>query len=434
MKRVWRLRSVKRGQEVGNAVDVRYTYRVSIPPVRHGKQGGTASGFSGFVPFWDGAFFTRKNRKRCCSASCAAKGAAVSKAEQETGRRNEMKDKINGILSEAKNKISEAVNEGELQNVKSAYIGKQGALSVLMKEIPTLDVSLRPEMGKLLNQAKNEVKELIDEKRVELKLKASEVSPDFDCSVPGILPSGGGLHPITQMCYDLNDTFRSMGFEIFEEDEITSEMYAFDKLNFPPNHPARESMDTYWLEGHDSGSTNEKLCLRPHLTGGSVRYMQTHKPPYRFVYPGRVYRNETTDAHHERAFFQYEALIVDKDITFTSGKVMIKSILSKVFGTDVPVRMRSGFFPFVEPGFEIDMQCQVCGGKGCSVCKHVGWIEVMPGGSPHPNVLRAAGLNPDEYTGFYVNIGLDRLVMMRYGVDDVRLFHSADLRFLKQFK
>ena len=332
-----------------------------------------------------------------------------------------MKDKINSILSEAKGKISDAVSEGELQNVKSAYIGKQGSLSLLMKEIPTVDVALRPEMGKLLNQAKNEVKDLIDEKRMELKLKASEVSPDFDCSVPGILPTGGGLHPITQMCYDLNDTFRSMGFEVFEEDEITSEMYAFDKLNFPPNHPARESMDTYWLEGHDSGSTNEKLCLRPHLTGGSVRYMQTHKPPYRFVYPGRVYRNETTDSHHERAFFQYEALIVDKDIKFTDGK-------------DVPVRMRSGFFPFVEPGFEIDMECQVCGGKGCSVCKHVGWIEVMPGGSPHPNVLRAAGLDPDEYTGFYVNIGLDRLVMMRYGVDDVRLFHSGDLRFLRQFR
>ena len=345
-----------------------------------------------------------------------------------------MKDKINSILSEVKTKISEAANENELQNVKNAYVGKQGALSMLMKEMPKLDAALRPEMGKVLNQAKNQVTELINSKRTELKLKASEVSPDFDCSVPGILPPNGGLHPITQMCYDLNDAFRSMGSEIFQEDDITSELYAFDKLNFPPNHPARESMDTYWLEGHDSGSTNEKLCLRPHLTGGSVRYMQTHKPPYRFVYPGRVYRNETTDSHHERAFFQYEALIVDKDIKFTDGKVMIQSILSKVFGRDVPVRMRSGFFPFVEPGFEIDMECQVCGGKGCSVCKHVGWIEVMPGGSPHPNVLRAAGLDPDEYTGFYVNIGLDRLVMMRYGVDDVRLFHSGDLRFLRQFR
>ncbi len=345
-----------------------------------------------------------------------------------------MKDKIESILSQAKERIAEAADENVLQKVRSDIVGKQGSLTLLLKELPTVDVSLRPEMGKLLNQAKNQISDLIDEKRTELKLKASEVSPDFDCSVPGIMPMNGGLHPITQMCYDLNDAFRSMGFEVFQEDDITSELYAFDKLNFPQNHPARESMDTYWLAGHDSGSTNEKLCLRPHLTGGSVRYMQTHKPPYRFVYPGRVYRNETTDAHHERAFFQYEALIVDKDITFTSGKVLIKSILSKVFGTDVPVRMRSGFFPFVEPGFEIDMQCQVCGGKGCSVCKHVGWIEVMPGGSPHPNVLRAAGLDPDEYTGFYVNIGLDRLVMMRYGVDDVRLFHSADLRFLRQFR
>jgi phenylalanyl-tRNA synthetase alpha chain len=224
-----------------------------------------------------------------------------------------------------------------------------------------------------------------------------------------------------------------MGFEIFQESDITSELYAFDHLNFPPDHPARESMDTYWLTGHDTGRGGERLCLRPHLTGASVRYLQTHKPPFRFVYPGRVYRNETTDARHERAFFQYEALIVDHDFTFSAGKVMIKSILSKVFGRDVPVRMRIGFFPFVEPGFEIDMGCLVCGGTGCSVCKHVGWIEIMPGGTPHPNVLRAAGLDPAEFTGFYVNIGLDRLVMMRYEVDDVRLFHSGDLRFLNQF-
>jgi phenylalanyl-tRNA synthetase alpha chain len=235
------------------------------------------------------------------------------------------------------------------------------------------------------------------------------------------------------MCYDLNDTFYSMGFQIFQESDITSELYAFDNLNFRPDHPARESMDTFWLAGHDKGGGGDRLCLRPHLTGASVRYMQTSKPPYRFVYPGRVYRNESTDARHERAFFQYEALIVDQEFPFSAGHVMIKSILSKVFGRDVPVRMRVGYFPFVEPGFEIDMGCLVCGGTGCSVCKNVGWIEVMPGGTPHPNVLRAAGLDPSELTGFYVNIGLDRLVMMRYGVDDVRLFHSADLRFLKQF-
>ena len=345
-----------------------------------------------------------------------------------------MKEKLEALLKEGSAKIAAVASESELQEIKGALLGKQGSVTELMKEIPKLDVALRPEMGKAVNQVKNLLSEQIEGKREELKFKASEIPADFDCTIPGFEPKIGGLHPITQMCYDLNDAFRSMGFEVFSGPEITSEYYAFDNLNFPPNHPARESMDTYWLEGHDSGSAADKLCLRPHLTGDSVRYMQTHKPPYRFVYPGRVYRNETTDARHERAFFQYEALIVDKDFTYTAGKVMIKSILSKVFGRDVPVRMRAGFFPFVEPGFEIDMGCLVCGGKGCSVCKHVGWIEIMPGGTPHPNVLRAAGLDPDEYTGFYVNIGLDRLVMMRYGVDDVRLFHSGDLRFLKQFR
>lgn len=344
-----------------------------------------------------------------------------------------MKEKLEKLLKDGEAAILKTKNETELQEIKGSILGKQGQLTELLKEIPKLAAELRPEMGRIVNEAKTKINNLIDSRREELKLKAAEVPADFDYTLPGIQPLMGGLHPITQMRYDLDDAFRSMGFEIYQEDDITSELYAFDKLNFPPNHPARESMDTYWLEGHDTGDASQKLCLRPHLTGGSVRYMQTHKPPYRFVYPGRVYRNETTDARHERAFFQYEALIVDHDFTFTAGKVMIKSILSKVFGRDVPVRMRAGFFPFVEPGFEIDMGCLVCGSKGCSVCKHVGWIEIMPGGTPHPNVLRAAGLDPDEFTGFYVNIGLDRLVMMRYGVDDVRLFHSADLRFLKQF-
>lgn len=344
-----------------------------------------------------------------------------------------MKEKLEKLLADGEAAILKTKNETELQEIKGSILGKQGQLTELLKEIPKLAAELRPEMGRIVNEAKTKINNLIDTRREELKLKAAEVPADFDYTLPGIQPLMGGLHPITQMRYDLDDAFRSMGFEIYQEDDITSELYAFDKLNFPPNHPARESMDTYWLEGHDTGDASQKLCLRPHLTGGSVRYMQTHKPPYRFVYPGRVYRNETTDARHERAFFQYEALIVDHDFTFTAGKVMIKSILSKVFGRDVPVRMRAGFFPFVEPGFEIDMGCLVCGGKGCSVCKHVGWIEIMPGGTPHPNVLRAAGLDPDEFTGFYVNIGLDRLVMMRYGVDDVRLFHSADLRFLTQF-
>lgn len=345
-----------------------------------------------------------------------------------------MKEKLNAILQEGKEKIEKSETIEQLQNIKAYFLGKQGVLTEILKAIPKLEASERAEIGKLSNKIKKSFIDMIESQREKILLKESEIPKDFDFTVPGIVPPAGTLHPITQMCYDLNDVFRSMGFEIFQESDITSELYAFDNLNFSPEHPTRESMDTYWLEGYDKESGGKKICLRPHLTGASVRYMQTHKPPFKFVYPGRVYRNESTDARHERAFFQYEALIVDHKFTFSSGKVMIKSILSKVFGYDVPIRMRVGFFPFVEPGFEIDMSCLVCGGKGCSVCKHVGWIEIMPGGIPHPNVLRAAGLDPNEFTGFYVNIGLDRLVMMRYGVDDVRLFHSADLRFLTQFR
>ena len=345
-----------------------------------------------------------------------------------------MKDKINGILSEAKNKISEAASENELQNVKSAYIGKQGALSLLMKEIPTLDVALRPEMGKLLNQAKNEVKERIDEKRVELKLKASEVSADFDCSVPGLLPSGGGLHPITQMCYDLNDAFRSMGFEIFEEDEITSEMYAFDKLNFPPNHPARESMDTYWLEGHDSGSTNEKLCLRPHLTGGSVRYMQTHKPPYRFVYPGRVYRNEAISARAHCFFHQVEGLYIDKNVSFADLKQALLYFAKEMFGPETKIRLRPSYFPFTEPSAEMDISCNLCGGKGCSFCKHTGWVEILGCGMVDPNVLEANGIDSKVYSGYAFGMGVERITNLKYQVKDLRMFSENDIRFLRQFE
>ena len=345
-----------------------------------------------------------------------------------------MKEKLDAILADGEEKIREAGSIALLQDVKALLLGKQGALAEILKEIPKLDASVRAEVGRAANELKGRFTDLIEVRREEISLKASEISSDFDLTIPGTAVSTGSLHPITQMCYDLNDTFRSMGFEIFEESDITSELYAFDNLNFPPDHPARESMDTYWLKGHDEGRGGERLCLRPHLTGASVRYMQTHKPPYRFVYPGRAYRNEATDAGHERAFFQYEALIVDREFTFSSGEIMIKSILSKVFGRDVSIRMRVGFFPFVEPGFEIDIGCLVCEKTGCSVCKYVGWIELMPGGTPHPNVLRAAGLDPMEYTGFYVNIGLDRLVMMRYGIDDVRLFRNADLRLLQQFK
>ena len=345
-----------------------------------------------------------------------------------------MLDKLEKIREEGFRRISEAADMDMLESIRKELTGKKSELQEVLKSLGGIEPEMRKSVGMKANEIKNLFADQIQQKSEELISSASAVEGDIDLTLPGNVVSGGALHPITQMCYDLNDAFRSLGFEIYSEDDISSEKFAFDNLNFAADHPARASMDTYWLEGTEEKSGNERLCLRPHLTGGSVRYLLEHGAPARFVYPGRVYRNENTDARHERAFFQYEALIVDKDISFSSGRVMIETILEKVFGRKVNVRMREGFFPFTEPGYEIDMECLVCGGKGCRVCNQNGWIEVMPGGVIHPNVLRSANLDPDVWTGFYTNIGLDRLVMMRYGVDDVRLFHSADLRFLKQFK
>lgn len=345
-----------------------------------------------------------------------------------------MLEQLELIKSEALDSIGKALDNEALEAIRLEVLGKKGKLTAVLKGLGKLAPEERREVGQKANVIKEELFEAIDAKKRSLVEQASVLERPIDITRPGTFSCEGGLHPITQMMYDLNDAFRSLGFHVFAEDDITSEKYAFDNLNFPPNHPARESMDTYWIEGTEDKRGVERLALRPHLTGASVRYLKKFGAPARFVYPGRVYRNETTDARHERAFFQYEALIVDKDFSFASGKLLIDTILEKVFGRPIKTRMRAGFFPFVEPGFEIDMECQVCGGKGCRVCKNVGWIEVMPGGSPHPNVLKAAGLDPAVWSGFYINIGLDRLVMMRYGVDDVRMFHSADLRFLNQFR
>jgi len=345
-----------------------------------------------------------------------------------------MLNKLEEIRNAGLARISEAATLDALQDIRRDLTGKKSELADVLKGLGKIDADMRKSVGMAANEIKNVFAEKIQERENEIVANASVIDGPVDLTLPGKPVEGGALHSITQMCYDLNDAFLSLGFEVYNEDDISSEKFAFDNLNFPADHPARQSMDTYWIEGTEDKEGTERLCLRPHLTGGSVRKLLKDGAPARFIYPGRVYRNENTDARHERAFFQYEALIVDKNLSFSSGKVMIQTILEKVFGRKINVRMREGFFPFTEPGYEIDMECLVCGGKGCRVCNQVGWIEVMPGGVIHPNVLKSAGLDPAEWTGFYTNIGLDRLVMMRYGVDDVRLFHSADLRFLKQFK
>ena len=341
-----------------------------------------------------------------------------------------MKEQLEAIRAGALAAIGAAGNTGELEALRVQYLGKKGELTAVLKQMGKLSAEERPVMGQLANAVRADVESAIEQQSAVLAEKALEERLEaeaLDITVPGKAHKLGHKHPMYTALDEIKEIFISMGFTVLDGPEVELATYNFDKLNAGEGHPSRDWSDTFYFD------EDSRVMLRSQTSPMQVRAMETMELPIRIIAPGRVYRNETTDARHERAFFQYEALIVDKDFTFASGKVMIKSILSKVFGRDVPVRMRAGFFPFVEPGFEIDMGCLVCGGKGCSVCKHVGWIEIMPGGTPHPNVLRAAGLDPDEYTGFYVNIGLDRLVMMRYGVDDVRLFHSADLRFLRQF-
>ena len=261
-----------------------------------------------------------------------------------------MLEKLEQIREEGFNRIAETSDMDKLEAIRKELTGKKSELQEVLKSLGSLDPDMRKSVGMKANEVKNLFAERIQARQQELIASASAVEGEIDLTLPGIEVSGGALHPITQMCYDLNDAFRSLGFEIYSEDDISSEKYAFDNLNFAADHPARASMDTYWIEGTEDKRGNERLCLRPHLTGGSVRYLLEHGAPARFVYPGRVYRNETTDARHERAFFQYEALIVDKDISFSSGRVMIEAILEKVFGRKVNVRMREGFFPFTEPG------------------------------------------------------------------------------------
>lgn len=354
-----------------------------------------------------------------------------------------MKEILHNLKQEISEKIKLIKNEVDLEALRLEYLSRKGKFTESLKALKDVAEAERPAIGKLANEVKQEIEYLFEQTQKAFsgennseQSRGKNFSTDrekiYDPTLPGFKKPLGTHHPIAQIIQDLNQAFQSLNFEIYEDNEITTEQQAFDNLNFPPNHPARESMDTYWISAL-GGKGKEKLCLRPHLTGNSVNYMKTHKPPFRFVYPGRVFRSEATDAGHERCFYQYEALIVDENISFSAGKVMIKTILEKVFGKEIPVRMRAGFFPFVEPGFEIDMQCQVCGGVGCSVCKHNGWLEVMPGGAPHSNVLKAGGVDSKKWQGFYINVGLDRLAMMKYGIDDIRLMHSGDLRFLRQF-
>ncbi|HYZ85100.1 MAG TPA: phenylalanine--tRNA ligase subunit alpha [Bryobacteraceae bacterium] len=325
-------------------------------------------------------------------------------------------------------RIQSAQDLESLEAIRVEVLGRKGTLTAVSKDMRQLSPEERAEVGKLLNSVKQTLDTALEEKKTRFEKEALQrklESEWIDVTLPstGVLP--GSLHPVTQIQGEIEELFRSLGFAILDGPEVETEYYNFDALNIPADHPARDMQDTFWLSGG--------LLLRTHTSPVQVRGMERLGPPLRMIAPGRVFRNEEVDASHEHTFYQLEGMMVDRDVSVAHLIYFMKTLLSNIFGREVTVRLRPGYFPFVEPGFELDIQCLICGGSGCAVCKQSGWVELLPCGLVHPNVLKMSGIDPGEWNGFAFGLGLTRLAMMRYGIDDIRLLQGGDLRFLRQF-
>jgi len=341
---------------------------------------------------------------------------------------------LESLLDNFKTELTAIQKIPDLLNLKAKYIGKQGPLAEVMKNIKDATPEEKRTLGARANQLKKSIEEFIGTKMLELEtleINESLLKNQIDFSLTdSVLEKGlqaAGMHPVTIIQQEIEDIFISMGFEVLDGPHIEDEFHNFEALNIPDTHPARDMQDTFWF-------ADKKHLLRTHTSTIQVRGMKERKPPFRFVGPGKVFRCERTDASHEMVFHQLEGMMVGENISVGNLIYFMKTLLSEIFKREVEVRLRPGFFPFVEPGFELDIKCLICIGKGCSVCKHVGWVELLPCGMVNPNVLKAGGIDPERYNGFAFGLGLDRLVMMRYGIDDIRHLHSADLRFNSQFK
>ncbi len=333
------------------------------------------------------------------------------------------------VQAQALERIQAADNVEALRAVEREYLGKGGLVQGLLARIPSLDPKERGAAGKQANQIKGAITQALESGFAGMANKAmlaEREAPGFDPTLPAPGVTRGSLHPVTQITRELEDLFQSMGYHILDGPEVERDHYNFEALNIPADHPARDSQDTFYCDkdGH--------LVLRTHTSPVQVRAMERLKPPFRAVAPGKVFRQENTDASHEHTFHQMEGLVVGKDISVGHLIGAMKTLLAGIFGRELEVRLRPGYFPFVEPGFELDARCPFCE-KGCSVCKRTTWIELLPCGLVHPAVLRAGGIDPEEWSGFAFGLGLSRLVMLRYGIDDVRHLLSGDLRFLEQF-
>jgi phenylalanyl-tRNA synthetase alpha chain len=327
-------------------------------------------------------------------------------------------------------RVSAASSEEELEAVRVDALGRKGPLAQAGKEMGKLAPAERASFGKLLNSARQNIEQALSAKQQILAEAALQKRLDaewLDVTVPAPGVRRGHLHPITRIQRELEDLFRSLGFAVLDGPEVEDEYHNFDALNIPADHPARDMQDTFWL-GIGAGT-----LLRTHTSPVQVRGMERFGPPLRMIAPGRVFRNESVDASHEHTFYQLEGMMIDRDVSVANLLYFMKTLLTAIFHREVTVRLRPGYFPFVEPGFELDIQCLICGGPGCPVCKQSGWVELLPCGLVNPNVLRMSGIDPEVWGGFAFGLGLTRLAMMRYGIDDIRHLQGGDLRFLEQF-
>ena len=339
-----------------------------------------------------------------------------------------LKEKIESLKKQFLEELEKMKpNDGRLFDLEKKYLGRKSEFTSILKNLKNLTAQEKKQIGELANKTKNEIIGMLAKKKKEMAVSGSNLSEEgIDVTIPGKRNGVGHFNPISLVQMQIEDIFISMGFEIADGPEVETERYNFDALNIPADHPARDMQDTFFLK-------DKNLAMRSQTSAVQARYMQKHKPPFKIIVPGKCFRNEATDSTHEHTFYQFESLVVGEKINVGNLKYVAKEFFSRFFEQDVKVRLRPSYFPFTEPSFEFDISCLICGGKGCKGCKHAGWLELGGAGMVNQNVFTSAGYPRNKYQGFAWGFGLERLAMMKYKIDDVRLFHSGDLRFIKQF-
>jgi len=336
-----------------------------------------------------------------------------------------MIDKINQLLKEVKNFSSDSMEEVEQLRIK--VLGKKGELNKILADFKNVPNEQKPQIGKLINDLKDLVQEKVTELKQNLK-KSLAGKSEIDMTLPGYPQVMGTRHPISIVRNEIIEIFKYLGFTVAEGPEIEDDWHNFSALNFPPEHPARDMQDTFFIE------ENQQILLRTHTSNGQIRVMENQKPPIRIIVPGRVFRNEAISARSHCIFHQVEGLYVDENVSFADLKQTLLYFAKEFFGADTEIRLRPSYFPFTEPSGEVDVTCSICKGKGCNVCKYTGWLEILGCGMVDPNVLESCNIDSEKYTGFAFGMGIERIAMLKYGIKDIRLFFENDVRFLNQFK